>query len=191
MVASALAVEAELAAWGSNVPPEYVYTPVSLKKSSPEVLSWHYDVYSNIGTASVWNHYRSVRILVHEIILYQLARQARISPQDHYSLSANAIQTQMSKAMLTTIMNGVCDSVPFYLHYHIHGDNWASMQPMPKAATVIFILWPLYCSAVSQYVSDEMLSWITGRLEKIAEVTGVRQAAALAHTMRMRSDIVI
>lgn len=62
------------------------------------------------------------------------------------------------------------------------------MSSGPKAAGGNILLWPLYVAACTHVVSDAMRMWVIGRLEKMAEVMGIRQARVLAHLLSVRED---
>ncbi|MCJ1377863.1 hypothetical protein MMC17_000959 [Xylographa soralifera] len=193
VVSAAFDIDAELADWATRCPVQYVYNTVIIQSRSESVFSDYYHTYDNIWTAWTWNSYRSIRILLNELLLEQLAHLSQYpfdypEPYDEYSSLPYEAQILCCKSLLVQLTQDICASVPFYLGYHNQQDGLGSVQVPPAAAGGNLLLWPLYTAACTNFVSDMMRSWVIGRLEKIADVMGIRQATALAHLLRIRKD---
>jgi hypothetical protein len=190
IIPALLALDAEYTGWVSRCPLSFLYTTVTLKDRSEEVFSDYYHVYSSIGIATVWNHYRCVRILVNELIDDQLNHLFQ-QPEKSDLLWDNSCgyenQILASMSMLLQLSHDICASVPFYLGYDssIH----PSMREAPKAVSGNLLLWPLYTAAVTGKVSLMMRDWVVGRLMMISEVIGIKQAAPLANSLFTSQDI--
>jgi hypothetical protein len=191
LITRLLALEAEYTDLLGRCPIPFLYTTVTLEEPSDEVFGDYYHVYSSIWSASVWNWYRCVRILVNEILIDQMSHvlqhpEEYPSSWDKVSLYQNQIVT--SNATLTQLSRDICASVPFFLGYSVKSSDRAS-RPPPKAVSGSLLLWPLYIAACTFLVSDELLGWVAGRLRMIADVMGIRQAVPLAHTLRLKQDL--
>ncbi|MCJ1403600.1 hypothetical protein MMC11_006823 [Xylographa trunciseda] len=193
VVSAAFDIDAELADWAVRCPAQYIYNTVTMQSRSESVFSDYYHTYDTIWTAYTWNSYRSIRILLNEMLLEQLRHLTQypldyLEPYDEYSLLPYETQILCCKSLLVQLTQDICASVPFYLGYHNQEDGPESMQVPPVAAGGNLLLWPLYTAACTNVVSDMMRLWVIGRLEKIAEVMGIRQATALAHLLHLRKD---
>jgi len=139
----------------------------------------------------VWNHYRCVRILVHELLLDQLNHIFRhpensIGFWENFSLYEN--QVLASNTMLLQLSHDICASVPFFLGHTQPLSDGARRQP-PKAVSGNLLLWPLYTAACTGLVSGLMRAWVADRLQMISDVLGIRQAAPLAHSLGLQQDL--
>jgi len=178
IIASLCELDNEYTTWLNHCPPSFLYKTVTLSERSEDVFSDHYHVYSSLWTATIWNHYRCVRILINEVILDQLNHvfqhpEASILLWDNPNVYEN--QALASNSMLLQLSHDICSSVPFFLGYHT--------GEAPKSVSGNLLLWPLYSAAVTGMVSDMMRIWVAGRLKMIADVLGIRQAAPLAYTL--------
>jgi len=178
IIASLCELDNEYTTWLNHCPVSLLYKTVTLSERSKDVFSDHYHIYSSLWTATVWNNYRCVRILINEVILDQLNHvfqhpDASLLFWDNPNVYRN--QALASNAMLLQLSHDICSSVPFFLGYHT-GET-------PKAVSGNLLLWPLYSAAVTGMVSDMMRIWVAGRLKIIADVLGIRQAAPLAYTL--------
>ena len=191
LIASLCGIDLEYSKFLNGCPASFIYETVTLDQRSEEVFSDHYHVYSSIWAATVWNHYRCVRILVNEVIIDQI-NHVLSHPEEFPSSCKNMpfyeSQLLASKSMLQHLCHDICASVPFYLGYSVNPSVRAS-RPPPKAISGNLLLWPLYSAVVTEMVSDVMRDWVVGRLRIIADVMGIRQAAPLAYTLRLRQDV--
>ena len=192
IIPALLALDAEYAEWATRCPPQFIYTTVNLKERSDEVFSDHYHVYSSIWAAKIWNSYRCIRILVNELLVDQLKHllqrpKASIAAQDE-NVGAYENQILAYNSMLLQLANEICASVPYCLGYDNALDQ--ALREPPTAASGNLLLWPLYSAAVTGMVSPMMRDWVAGRLMLIAEVIGIKQAKALAHSLMTMRDIV-
>jgi hypothetical protein len=191
LVAFLCALDAEYTDLVNSFPASLIYNTVILDERSEDVFSDYYHVYSSIWTASVWNHYRCVRILVNELILDQTAyilqhSEEYVSSRDKFSFYENQILT--SRSTLLQLPHDTCASVPFYLGFSTNSRERSS-RPPPKAVSGNLLLWPLFTAACTGVVSKAIRGWVAGRLRMISEVMGVRQAAPLAYILGRKQDI--
>jgi hypothetical protein len=192
IITSLCALDAEYTEWIMRYPAQFLYSTTTLKECCEDVFSDHYHVYASLWTATVWNHYRCVRILVNELLLDQLSfvfqlPETSILLWDNFSLWENQIMA--SNAMVLQLSHDVCSSVPFCLGYNKSLSSSGKRQP-PKAVSGNLLLWPLYTAACTGMVSDMMRDWVASRLLMIADVLGIRQAAPLAHTLGLKQDLI-
>lgn len=181
IILAACAIDAECVEWATTCPSHFLYTTVALKQRSDEVFSDHYHVYSNIWIATIWNHYRGIRILINELILDQVHYLTRYNPQSNLLCGNSSFYESQALASNSTLLQSchdICSSVPYYLGFS--PGQRLNDRPLPKAVVANLLLWPLFTAAVTNTVSDMMREWVAGRLRWISGAMGIRQAAPLA-----------
>lgn len=189
IISTALALDAEYEIWARTCPLQYIYQTITLKEKTDDVFSDHYHVYSSIWIAAIWNNYRSARILVNELILDQLNHLYQNNPESSILWDDNCFyenQILTSNSTLLQLCHDICASVPYFLGYN--PDNGGRADQLPKSVNGNLLLWPLYTAGVTGMVSDMMRCWVSGRLQWITDVMGIRQAAPLAYCMARRQD---
>lgn len=191
LVASLCAIDLEYTELLSACPIPFIYSTITMNEESDEVFSDHYHAYSSIWTATIWNSYRCVRILVNELILNQIShilQHPEEFPSTWDGSSFYESQILVSNSILQQLAHDICASVPFYLGYSANSKDRFS-RPPPKAVSGNLLLWPLYTAACTGVVSDMMRVWVAGRLRFISDVMGIRQAAPLAYTLEVKQDL--
>jgi len=122
IVSKACALDTEYEDWVKNVPLQYIFQTVNLKERNDEVFSDHYHTYTNIWYATVWNHYRCVRLLVNELIVSQLNHvylESMTSDAAFIFEGSDVVANQisMSNSTLVQLCHDICASVPFFLGF--------------------------------------------------------------------------
>ena len=186
-ISKALALDADLIAWGSEFQLEHTFGSVTVEEPTEAVYSKCYHIYSDIWAAAFWNHYRSLRLLVLEIAVDQMNYLIESTPT---LLSQYENQLCTSKANLMAVSHDICASVPFYLGQHLSGECRTSSDQLPHAVGGTLLLWPLY-SAGQLNQSTNMRMWVIGRMEHLADLLGIRQAAIIAQALREQQEITV
>ena len=196
IIENGVEIDTQLNDWASACSLLYNYSIVKVKERSASVFANYYHVYKNIWVAHTWNLYRSIRILLNEMMLEQLIHLSQ-SPLERcnqdsigeHITSPYEEQMMVCRSLLVQLPWDICASVPYYLGYH-HQPQFSELEESsgPRAAGGNVLLWPLYVAACTDVVSDAMRMWVVERLEKIAEVMGIRQAKVLAHLLSVRKD---
>jgi hypothetical protein len=193
IISTACAIDAECGEWARTCPFQYIYKTVTLKQQSEEVFSDHYHKYANIWIATVWNHYRCIRILINELILDQLHNLYRFNPESSLLWDDDSCfyenQVLVSNSTLLQLCHDICSSVPYFLSFD--PERRLSDRQIPKTVGGNLLIWPLYTAAVTGMVSDMMRDWVAGRLRWISEFMGIRQAGPLAFTLTKKQDILV
>ena len=187
---TACAIEEDYVAW-TKTHPKYIYQTVTLKERRDEVFSDHFHTYNNLFIAAIWNHYRSVRILLNELLLDQLTHFSQTKFDSTLAGADDSIfESQMlaSKMTLLKLCHDICASVPYFLGFDPNRDPDLPYE-IPKTVHGNMLIWPLYTAGVTPLVSDVMRSWVAGRLQWIADVLGVRQANLLAFKVRNQQEV--
>ena len=193
IITAACAIDDEIEEWTKTCPKEFMYDTVLLKEKTDEVFSDYIHIYSSIWIATTWNHYRTCRLLINELILDQL------NNCDPSSLDTSSPlwkddrfrdnQILKSNVTLLQLHHDICASAPFFLGFDPAIPNLTE-RPTPQAVNGNLLLWPLYGAGLTGMASDIMRNWVIGRLLYITDVMGIRQAAPLAATLSSGQDIV-
>jgi hypothetical protein len=193
IITTACAIDQELDIWSKTCPITFIYQTVALKERREAVFSDHYHVYLNLWVATVWNHYRSIRLLINELILDQLCHLYQDNPEASLLWNDPGFfenQVLTSNTTLLQLCHDICASVPYYLGFDPDADR-RMPRPIPKAVTGNLLLWPLYTAGVTGLVSDIMRDWVAGQLRWISDIIGIRQAGPLALSLMRKQDILI
>ena len=178
-------INAGLDNWASNIPLQFRYATIRTTENSEEVLFDYYHMYHDQYIAGIWNGYRSLRVMVQEILLWEFSRLHKSSLTDLQDAIASSYSAQIrtSKLLIQEAIDGICASVPQYLGYSPDSDSHDLMMPSRVTLGANFLLWPLYVAGSSTSVSWTTRMWVVGRLEKIAEFSGIQQANFLAQAL--------
>ena len=176
IVSSLLEIESRLVKWDSESPAEWVYTVVP----SSEVDSGYWDryhIYRHVWMAASWNYYRCARILVNEGLLNHASRAfasaSLFTPMEYH------IQCCCSRGVLYQMSSDICASVSWFKH-----DQREGSDNVPKGASSFLLLWPLYVAGAMDGADNHLRTWVIRQLEIIGSDLGVRQALALAKTLK-------
>lgn len=188
LLSAILDIDAAFASWASDLPPQFDYTRTISDASSLGFYSDHYDMYESRFIAMVWNNYRCVRILAHEMIL-QLLR----APSSSCALTAQAPAYDprwgASEQNIAAVSYDICASIPFLL-YHPHISPHEQKTPVnPTMQGGSAVLWPLYIVADCNCNSNSMRRWAMMQLNRVAQATGIQQAAAMVDLLTTGIDI--
>jgi hypothetical protein len=192
VIADALEVDEMFHEWTMSVPDSFARKSISIPQPDEEVFADYYDVYNDVFMAGIWNSFRSIRIMLHEIIIEHLVRLCS-SPEfiapDEETLWSYRNQMFISKTLINNMCHEVCASVPFYFNYHRRDLETFGQRPPAKAFAGYMLMWPLYTAAVAGRVTAQMREWIAGRLWEVGEVMGVRHARALGSATAEKREI--
>jgi hypothetical protein len=173
------------------LPPQYAYDIEFISEPTEEIFTDHYHLYHSLWIAMIWNNYRSIRVLVNELLLVHLLhlsqKQTSFPNQQEFFSSYDSEVTRV-KSLMMTLTHEICASVPFYLGYH---ESQKSPPTPPKAVNGNLLIWPLYIAASMDMVSEVIRAWAVTRLETVGESLGIRQAAVLASVLNRGKKITI
>ncbi|EHK50886.1 uncharacterized protein TrAtP1_009259 [Trichoderma atroviride] len=204
IIRTALIIDADLVSLMISVPPSWGYATVdvpALDGKPPMRAFWSdtYHIYHSISASSIWNNYRSARIIIQEIIIDTIKDLEALtnigSPQRSY-LANQARQTVLR------LVEDICASVPYILGMEIedsrhlkvsdlgasiaHGVDMRDILPSFQitGAGGLTIMWPLLVAANSGVACDDLRKWVTACLDKIGHSMGINQALAMSKLIR-------
>ena len=189
VVSTCMALDGEMTGWASAFFLDHPYSTVVVREPTEEILSHHYHIYAEWWLATIWNQYRTIRILINEIIFDQLVHFERQLSDAARSNLGQAFYDQLNHAKRTMndMSRDICASVPLYLGYPGQGEG--DTRPMPQAAWGNFLRWPLFVAAEPRVIPNYTRTWVMGRLNKIAQDMGIRQATILVDLLKDQKDV--
>lgn len=176
-------LEAAFADWATNTPDDWHFSPALwIDDVSEEELTTtmafmgRLDAYTDICVAGLWNLFRAARLLTFSV---QLRATAWLCSPADYRLSA--AYARVAKTC-RSIIEDIIASVPQILktdRTDLSGSFCGSVGPGEGAAGV-FMLWPLFAAASSDFATDLQRKWLVGRLAYMGSVLGIGSARILA-----------
>lgn len=188
ILAAASAIEADLVAWLAALPPDFTYsshTVMPTEHSFEHIcggirpLNNQYHSYPDLWSPNLWNHYRSARIIVSELILANVHKVSSTSP--HGSLSEDfRLHCKSLRSTIRRLGADICRSVPF----HLGACNAGILpgRPMLPSETYIgglMLLWPLFVAGMVEGPNHPQRRWVRQCLGMIGRSMGMDQALAL------------
>jgi hypothetical protein len=141
------------------------------------------DAYGELWMAYKYNIVRSCRLFIYSTILRCVAwlgnsQDYRLTPE--YTTAARICRQ---------LVEDIVASVPYFFGWNSENDvtmkaraNFAcgsSDDPSVKPLSGIFVMWPLFTAAASDFASPSQRIFLRGRLKHIAETMGIAQALIL------------
>lgn len=142
------------------------------------------DAYGELWMAYKYNIVRSCRLFIYSTILRCVAwlgnsHDYRLTPE--YTTAARICRQ---------LVEDIVASVPYFFGWNSENDvtmkaraNFAcgsSDDPSVKPLSGIFVMWPLFTAAASDFASPSQRIFLRGRLKHIAETMGIAQALILS-----------
>jgi len=165
--------------WERNLPESWAYKSyrsTNSPNSLPNRWTSQYDVYPDLWIASMWNNYRSVRLLIHEAIIKATMK---------CGLAEEKQETQSSIRVLVDMTNDVCRSVAYHLGYSRNvgqetNSNKAEGTDLLPTPGGYLLMWPLFLSGMLRTTPKDQRRWIATTLSQIGIGMGLRLALSMA-----------
>lgn len=177
------ALDTAMADWATSTPDDWHYSPALwISDIAEEMLDTtmafmgRLDAYADICVAGLWNLFRAARLLTLSVSLRCTAWLC--SPSDYRRTPAYAKVAKTSRSIIEDIIA----SVPQILktdRTDLTGAFIGSVGPGEGAAGV-FMLWPLFAAASSDFATDLQRKWLVGRLSYIGTVVGIGSAQIMS-----------
>ncbi|CAG7942592.1 hypothetical protein PENNAL_c0016G08974 [Penicillium nalgiovense] len=187
IISAASAIEADLIAWLAALPPEFSYTThvttpfdFAFQKRFRGITPYddQYHVYPSTWACSSWNHYRSARIVVSEIILTRIRKISDNSSMASLSEEFR-LQCRTLRSTIRRLAVEICRSVPFHFNAH-HVERDSNLPPPESYLGGLVLLWHLFVAGVVEDPRHGLRRWVIKCLEMIGNTMGIDQALAVA-----------
>jgi hypothetical protein len=187
IVYRALVCEAELAQWSQQIPNSWKFWTVTEPGAEEDISQESDQNHTNVWLARVWMHHRWARILVHDIILTQLAILSPFPPE---FVGQRSRSVSVTREMATNI----CDSVASQFLDQQSQMAIPDARVIARMSGIFSLLFPLAVAGGALGVPVDLHAWVIGTLERIGNRMGVKQAMALIpitkkHYARMKLDV--
>lgn len=177
-LAHALSIESDLIGWGQKWANILAFANLSnLPGEPPDVFSDHWHIYPDTFVGSLWNHYRSIRIELHQIIINHLDRH-----EDGSLTLESMAQLPISENVVVAMSHEICASIPYFLSQ----DTLSEKPPLLLKNTTHarLIIWPLFVAGWNTFASGKLRVWVAEQLEKIGNSMGIWKSNALGNLVR-------
>ncbi|UKZ73745.1 hypothetical protein TrVFT333_001395 [Trichoderma virens FT-333] len=203
IIRTALKIDAEMVSLMISVPTLCRYATVKVpmfdgKPITQAIWGDSYHIYHSISASTMWNNYRSVRIIIQELII-DTVKELEDFSGDICSPQRSSLASQARQTMLQLVQD-ICSSVPYNLGIGIEdyggletaatsagqeiniGASLSSFQA--TGAGGLTIMWPLLVAANSGVACNDLRKWIANCLDKIGHSMGINQALAMSKLIK-------
>ncbi|KAH7137886.1 hypothetical protein EDB81DRAFT_858325 [Dactylonectria macrodidyma] len=149
------------------------------------IYTSQYDTYPDLYIATMWNAYRSSRLLIHETIVTATLKHGSAEEVRKLSYSIDILRRMAAE---------ICQSVPYYLGYSRNGGQ-VMVQPQfsyvegLSAAGALLLFWPLFACGMSWTVSTEQRHWIASILRRVGLHLGLQLAISMAAALEATPEL--
>ncbi|MCJ1389447.1 hypothetical protein MMC18_002304 [Xylographa bjoerkii] len=175
------ALDAEMARWATELPPEWTFTTVISTEDSENIFESRCHVYHSVWVAILWNHYRAIRILVNNVLLYHLDLVSSLPLDDNRG--SHQEQRRRSLVLVSRLPIDICYSIPFQLNHNGLAQR-SNTKFAPTLTGAFTVLWPLRVAASTIGASEPLYQWVSLLLLSIGNRTGIKLALFMAKTMK-------
>ncbi|TEY84197.1 hypothetical protein BOTCAL_0019g00210 [Botryotinia calthae] len=185
------AIEQSYSEWAESMPADWNYKPIGWIDAIPEdkltgskYFPGKIDKYHEVWAAHIWNLSRGSRLLNNSTIVRCAAWLC--SPQDYRTTVEYEKATISGKEMIRDIIASVPNclgEIPTAMdiktppgHSFACGDE---KNARAKGLSGLFILWPMFSVATSDFVTDSQRKWVLGRMKYATEELGVSQGSTV------------
>lgn len=197
----ALLLDTELEAWAMSVPPSWQYRVIAIPPEIQdmgflnELYGKYYHVYDDLYICQIWNNWRSMRMVIHEIIVHattviQTQNSEDEEPMNLLRYSEIAVR---SEHIIHKLQADIFASVPY--HFGTTDDNMTSntatnISDLNELSVVAghILMWPLFLAADYKDTPRELRNWVITCLQKIGHEMGINQALGMAVLLQKGID---
>lgn len=138
-----------------------------------------FDVYPHHAATQIWNVFRVIRILLHDLQYKQALKDDPV-PEFHDDLSSSRLQT------VGKLVKEICGTVYQYTHKH-DGSKMTHFLDFERARCYTLIF-PLYVAATHAERSTGIRSWVMKQLSFLSSTVGIRQAKQVEEILARGDD---
>ncbi|KAF7876364.1 hypothetical protein EAF04_001457 [Stromatinia cepivora] len=187
----AKAIEKGYLEWAESTPADWRYKPIGWIDAIPEeklagskYFPGKIDKYSELWTAHIWNLSRGSRLLNHSTIVRCAAWLC--SPQDYRTTveyeKAMIVGKEMIRDVIASVPNCLSEIPKAIDEPSPSGHSFAcgeESSAYAKGLSALFIMWPLFSVATSDFVTKAQRTWVLGRMKYATEELGVSQGSTI------------
>ncbi|OKL59731.1 hypothetical protein UA08_05038 [Talaromyces atroroseus] len=192
MKLSKFCADIQIEAWAVSVPPSWRYKNIAIRPEIREmsfasgVYGQHYHIYEDLYLCHIWNNWRAIRLVIHEIILNSASQieGQNLEYDDPMNMINYAEIVTRSENIMQQFQTDIFASVPY--HFGATDDFTASTGNTAAGFSDItpmaghILMWPLFLAADCRYSPPALRDWVIMCLRKIVHQLGVNQALGMA-----------
>lgn len=188
----ALAIDRTIALISSNPPTEWQYEMHFTETASRDIVfEGRYHVYPSIRAATIWNHLRGARCLIHiSILKLLLLDRSRLFPT--LNMESYMSQLRSSIDVIRKLQFEILASVPHALGFVKRTDFGGyeiTKTHGTRAGDGYFVMWSLFTVGVNVVKSRGVEEYCIRWLKFVGEEMGVQQALVLARAIETRTMV--
>jgi hypothetical protein len=183
LVEKCLSLDSELQSRVQNLPECWCYKTMTTTDTSDDIWKNKFHIYSDMFIASSWNGYRTLRMLIHALILLQITGMMKSMP----NLMTPSLHAQLKESAQTIadLADDVCASAPYLLgHVDTQNGKVKALADSQKAIGGYFLLWPLFVVGRTDFRDRGWKVWAIQQLQRIGHNMGVKQGTAMAKRLQ-------
>jgi hypothetical protein len=175
-----LPIDRMLQQWRDQLPVSWWPQSFPSPGNSSVFFDSKFDIYPDLWIATIWNNYRSARILIHETLMTLVLAGF---------LACGSTTLDDSIGILSAVTLEICRSVPFHFDPSgvcgglntVQGKNGQEFSSCPGG---YLLLWPLYMAGMLQTTSKECRKWIADQLNRVGLCLGIHLAISLSTALQ-------
>lgn len=178
-IQAAIAFDAELENWEKTLPEKWSFR-VEYSNDMEHTFRGTFMVYKDVWASRDINHYLWGRIIVNELIMYNIATLSlvgRLAPS-HLELQRRSLEIASRMAMYA------CAAAASQLGSYAHGIPVQKNRQLPPLNGVFMLLFPLTIAGSSPAVPEDVHEWVVERFQKIGTNMGIQRALKLIPRMK-------
>ena len=173
---TALEIDGDLETWRAGVPRNWRYATIDATEAP---VATYFDgkrhVYPNLWIADVWNNWRTLRILVNQIIVQNELRSS-VPDNAQKSIALSIIHQFSTELCISTAsFTGTPRRSPQSAQVPVHNSTFFT--------GILSLIWPLYIVSLEELNARSVRSFAVEQLRRIDASMGIRQAGLLAETV--------
>ncbi|KAL8942339.1 MAG: hypothetical protein Q9216_001721 [Gyalolechia sp. 2 TL-2023] len=179
LLADAQTLDDVLIIWAGRLPAEFRYSTSIVQDdryggASERIFDGIVHIYSTTGHTAVWNRWRSIRLILNDIML-------KILPMLNESVPNMALSKQAAKSRIHCLVDDLCASIPYILgilDVQLVGESNggivvkvpASLKESCKAGTASLLCWPLNEAIMVSDISERQRCYLKNRILDVSEI---------------------
>jgi hypothetical protein len=177
-ISRAVLLDQQFESWLTTLPETWNYAVYTAPAGHGDDAAYgcRYHIYYDLWTGSMWNTYRSARIMLNLVIVGWL----KASSESTADLTIYSSESAHAIDIMHQLSRDICESVSFHLK------SYPGCMDIPRAIGGYFVLWPLFAACNPPGIDPRLRRWVIERLDFIAHCMGIQQASSIARRLQIR-----
>lgn len=191
IIESALLLDAEVTAWAIDIPVSWRYRILTIPSQIRDMCAANgvygktYHIYEDLYICNIWNNWRSMRLVINEMIMENTRQIQGLHSEDAGSrdmVEYSGIAAR-SEQIMQQMQADIVASVPY--HFGTTDDLTAASRDVGDTRDITtmaghILMWPLFLAVDCTDSPPDLRNWAIHCLQKIGHEMGVNQALGMA-----------